>query len=94
MTDNRHLVTDAHGRSTDFTTNAPVTGCRCGGRGQLPKSRHWAKAAVAIVAILTAGLVVVALLLVVREIVMAVVGSGVTGWLLKALFTPSDRQER
>ncbi|MFF7845230.1 hypothetical protein ACFZC6_41790 [Streptomyces ossamyceticus] len=94
MTDNRHLVTDAHGRSTDFTTNAPVTGCQCGGRGPLPKSRHWAKAAVAIVAILTAGLVVVALLLVVRDIAVAVAGSGVTGWLLKALFAPSDRQER
>ncbi|MFJ4980400.1 hypothetical protein ACIP6X_34650 [Streptomyces coeruleorubidus] len=94
MTDNRHLVTDAHGRSTDFTTNTPVTGCECGGRGPLPKSRHWAKAAVAITAILTAGLVVSVLLLTVRDIVVAVAGSSVTGFLLKVLFASSDRRDR
>ncbi|MFF5315575.1 MULTISPECIES: hypothetical protein [Streptomyces] len=94
MTDNRHLVTDAHGRSTDFTTNAPVTGCQCGGRGPLPKSRHWAKAAVAIAAILTAGLVVSVLLLTIRDIVVAVAGSSATGFLLKILFASSDRRDR
>lgn len=94
MTGNRHLVTDAHGRSTDLTTMASATGCRCGGRGPLPKSWHWAKAAVAIAAILTAGLVVSVLLLTVRDIVLAVAGSSVTGFLLKVLFASSDRQDR
>nr|WP_024126120.1 hypothetical protein [Streptomyces sp. FR1]AHE38738.1 hypothetical protein pFRL2_63c [Streptomyces sp. FR1] len=94
MTDNRHLVTDAHGRSTDLTTNLPVTGCRCGGRGPLPKSRHWAKAAVVITVILTAGLVVSVLLLAVRDIVVAVAGSSVTGFLFKVLFASSDRRDR
>lgn len=94
MTDNRHLVTDAHGRSTDLTTNAPVTGCRCGGRGPLPKSRHWAKAAVAITVILAVGLVVSVLLLVVRDIVTTVASTGVTGLILKALLAPSNRRDR
>ncbi|MFM9681699.1 hypothetical protein [Streptomyces brasiliscabiei] len=96
MTDNGHVVTDAHGRSTDFTTNAPVTGCRCGGRvdAAAPKARHWAKAAVVIVAILTIGLLLSVLLLVVRDIAVAVAGSGVTGWLLKVLFAPSDQRDR
>lgn len=94
MTDRRHVVTDAHGRSTDFTTTAPVIGCRCGERAPRPMPRHWARAAVAIVAILAVGLGVVALLLVIRDIAVAVAGSGVMGWLLKVLCAPSDRQER
>ncbi|MFI1510209.1 hypothetical protein [Streptomyces sp. NPDC020597] len=94
MTDNRHLVTDAHGRSTDLTSNAPVTGCRCGERAPLRKTRHWARAAVAITAILTVGLVVSVLLLVVRDVLVAVTGSSVTGLLLKALFASSDRREQ
>ncbi|GGV89924.1 hypothetical protein [Streptomyces massasporeus] len=94
MTDNRHLVTDAHGRSTDLTSNIPVTGCRCGGRAPLPKTRHWVRAAVAITAILTVGLVVSVLLLIVRDILVAVAGSSVTGFLLKVLFASSDRRDR
>jgi hypothetical protein len=92
MTDKRHLVTDAHGRPTDLVSAVPSTGCRCGGRA--PKARHWAKAVVAIVAILTTGLFLSVLLLVVRDIAVAVVGSGVSGWLLKALFAPSGRRDR
>ncbi|MFF0087388.1 hypothetical protein ACFYR1_48270 [Streptomyces canus] len=45
-------------------------------------------------AILAVGLGVVALLLVIRDVAVAVAGSGVTGWLLKVLCAPSDRQER
>lgn len=96
MTDTRHLVTDAHGRPADLTSTNPVTGCRCGGRADAaaPKARHWAKAAVAIVAILTTGLLLSILLLVVRDIAVAVAGSGVTGWLLKVLFAPPAQQDR
>ncbi|WP_037680692.1 hypothetical protein [Streptomyces griseus] len=94
MTDDRHLVTDAHGRSTDLTSNAPVIGCRCGERAPLPRTRHWARAAVAITAILTVGLVVSVLLLVVRDIVTTVAGTGVTGLILKALLAPSNRRDR
>jgi hypothetical protein len=92
MTDNRDVVTDAHGRSTDFTSSTSGTSCRCGGRA--PKSRHWAQAAVAITGILTAGLVIAVSLLVVRDILVAVAGSSVTGFLLKALFASSDGQDR
>ncbi|MFF7452034.1 MULTISPECIES: hypothetical protein [unclassified Streptomyces] len=94
MTDDRHLVTDAHGRSTDLTSNAPGIGCRCGDRAPLPRTRHWARAAVAITAILTVGLVVSVLLLVVRDIVTTVAGTGVTGLILKALLAPSNRRDR
>lgn len=91
-----HRVADAHGRPTDLTPVNPVAGCRCGGRADeaAPKARPWAKAAVAIVAILTTGLLLSVLLLVVRDIAVAVAGSGVTGWLLKALFAPAARQDR
>ncbi|MEH0441899.1 hypothetical protein QBA74_41550 [Streptomyces scabiei] len=92
MTDNRHAVTDAHGRSTDFTSNTSVTSCRCGGRA--PKSRNWARAAVAMTAILAAGFVIAVSLLVVRDILMAVAGSSVTGFLFKALFASSDRRDQ
>ncbi|MFE6288220.1 MULTISPECIES: hypothetical protein [Streptomyces] len=94
MTDDRHLVTDAHGRSTDLTSNAPGIGCRCGERAPLPRTRHWARAAVAITAILTVGLVVLVVLLVVRDVLVAVAGSSVTGFLLKVLFASSDRRDR
>ncbi|MDQ1022479.1 hypothetical protein QF035_000061 [Streptomyces umbrinus] len=95
MIDERRLVTDAHGRPTDLTST-PVTGCRCGGRADEagPQARHWARAAVAIVAILTTGLLLSVLLLVVRDIAVAVAGSGVTGWLLKVLFASSAQQDR
>ncbi|MFJ7137698.1 hypothetical protein [Streptomyces fungicidicus] len=92
MTDHRHVVTDAHGRTTDFAPNTSVTGCRCGGR--VPTSRHWARAVVVIVAILTAGLVLAVLLLVVRDVLVAAAGSSVVGWLLKTLFAPSDRRDQ
>jgi hypothetical protein len=96
MIDERRLVTDAHGRPTDLTSTTPVTGCRCGGRADAaaPQARHWARAAVAIAAILTTGLLLSVLLLVVRDIAVAVAGSGVTGWLLKVLFAPSAQQDR
>ncbi|MGW3652481.1 hypothetical protein [Streptomyces sp. NPDC000878] len=50
--------------------------------------------AIRIAAILTAGLVASVLLMVIRDIAVAVAGSGVTGWLLKALFAPSSRRDR
>lgn len=94
MTDSRHEVFDAHGRPANLTS--AVHACRCDGRGALPtpKARHWARAAVAIVAILTAGLVASVLLLVVRDIVTAAAGASATGFLLKVLFTTSNRGER
>ncbi|WP_327349029.1 hypothetical protein [Streptomyces europaeiscabiei] len=94
MTDNRHLVTDAHGRSTDLTSNPPVVGCRCGERAPLPRTRHWARAAVAATAILAVGLVVSVMLLVVRDIVTTVASTSVTGLVLKALLMPSHRRDR
>lgn len=94
MTDRRHVVTDAHGRPTDLRT--PTGGFRCNGHAPapVPRARHWAGAAVAIAAILTTGLLVTVLLLVIRDVVATVTGTGVAGLLLKLLITPSGRRGR
>jgi hypothetical protein len=94
MTDSRHEVFDAHGRPANLTST--VHACRCDGRvtAPTPTTRHWARAAVAIVAILTAGLVASVLLLVVRDIVTAAAGASATGFLLKVLFAPTNRGDR
>ncbi|MFF7928779.1 hypothetical protein ACFZDP_48385 [Streptomyces mirabilis] len=96
MIDRPHVVTDAHGRPTDLTSNTPVHACRCDEHVHLPttKARHWAKASVAIVAILTTGALVSVLLLVVRDVASAAAGTSVAGFLLKLLFAPSNRRDR
>jgi len=94
MTANRYWATDAHGRPMVSTPRNPVTNCWCSGRTRPPKARNWAKAVVVSTAILTSGLVVSTLLLVVRDIALAVAGSSGAGLLLKALFAPSDQRDR
>ncbi|MEU9313439.1 hypothetical protein [Streptomyces sp. NPDC048256] len=94
MTDNWHEVFDAHGRPANF--GSAVHACRCDGHNLAPtlRARHWGKAAVAIVAILTAGLVASVLLLVIRDIVTAVAGASVASFLLKGLVATFGRSDR
>ncbi|MFJ3673680.1 hypothetical protein ACIPSE_45285 [Streptomyces sp. NPDC090106] len=47
-----------------------------------------------IVAILTAGVVAVVLLIVIREIITTVASTGAAGLILRALLTPSGRRDR
>jgi hypothetical protein len=48
---------------------------------------------VRVTVILTGGLVVTVLLVLIRDIVTTVASTGVTGLILKALLTPSNRRE-
>lgn len=94
MTDRWHEVVDAHGRPANFGSAVHV--CRCDGHGSAPTPRvwHWGKAAVTLVAILTAGVVASVLLLVIRDIVTAVAGVSVASFLLKGLVATSGRGDR
>lgn len=82
---------DAHGRQINLTaTNAqpahthPCT-CARTSRGAV---------VVRVTVVLIGGLVVSVLLVVIRDIVTTVAGTGVTGLILKALLAPSNRRGR
>ncbi|MEV7980854.1 hypothetical protein [Streptomyces sp. NPDC086519] len=47
-----------------------------------------------VAAILTAGLVAAVLLVVIRDVITTMASTGVTGLILRAFLTPSDRRDR
>ncbi|MFL4953326.1 hypothetical protein ACJ6WE_40050 [Streptomyces sp. MMS24-I31] len=93
-----HRVADAHGRTFDLTTgNTAVThDCACT-RASVrprPRGRPRVQTVVIITVVLTGGLVVTVLLIVIRDIVTTLAGTSVTGLILRALLTPSNRRDR
>ncbi|MGK5628435.1 hypothetical protein [Streptomyces sp. URMC 123] len=97
MPHERHVVTDAHGRPTDLASNAPVAhscGCGCSKSAAPLMPRGWREAAIPAAAILSAFLIVLVLLLVVRDILVAVVSSIPSGLFLAGLSVLAGRRAR
>jgi len=92
-----HGVVDAHGRHVDivFREQASTHGCPCTRTvpSLEPRGRPGA-VVIRVAAVLTAGLVASVLLVVIRDIAVAVASSGVAGGLLKVLFASSGRRDR
>ncbi|WP_327328712.1 hypothetical protein OG735_41335 (plasmid) [Streptomyces sp. NBC_01210] len=93
MTDKRHLVTDAHGRSLDLT-NSQAPAVPWATHHQTRTRRRRTGVAVSIAAVLAGGLVLSVLLIVIRDIATTVASTSVTGLLLRALLTSSGKRER
>jgi hypothetical protein len=92
-----HTVADAHGRHVDFTlTGATPTHCSPCARPVIGARSRGRPGAVVIrlAAILAAGLVVSVLLVVIRDIAITVANTGLTGLVVKALLTSSNRRDR
>ncbi|MCL7430145.1 hypothetical protein [Streptomyces sp. YS415] len=96
--DTGHRVADAHGRSIDLTaTGARSThDCTCSRAMAGTQSRGHLRGTLVIrlTVILTGGLVVMVLLVVIRDIVITVASTSVTGLIFKALLRPSHRRDR
>ncbi|GAA1143325.1 hypothetical protein GCM10009577_79160 [Streptomyces javensis] len=90
MSEKRHLVTDAHGRSLDLMSvgQVPPVPADAGTR------RHGKFPVVGITGVLVGGAVGIVLIIAIRDIAMTLAGTSVGGVVLKALLAPSRRQER
>ncbi|MFF5147876.1 hypothetical protein ACFY6U_50610 [Streptomyces sp. NPDC013157] len=103
MTQIRHAhntscsVADAHGRNVDFMVTRPASTCTCPctrpTEDPRPRGRPGA-VVIRVAAILTAGLVAAVLLVVIRDVITTMASTGVTGLILRAFLTPSDRRDR
>lgn len=91
MTEKRHLVTDAHGRSLDLTAVGQVVQVSV---DPSPRRRRLVPSVVGVTAVLVGGVVAVVLIVAIHDIAMTVAGTGATGMIFKALLAPSSRQER
>jgi ABC-type cobalamin transport system permease subunit len=95
MNDTRHLITDAHGRPIDLTSNghaaAPAHTCTAHPQRRTP-------AVVLLAAVLVGGLLLALLLIVIRDIATTLIGTSFVGTALgialKALLTRANRRER
>ncbi|GAA0897924.1 MULTISPECIES: hypothetical protein [Streptomyces violaceusniger group] len=90
MSEKRHLVTDAHGRSLDLMSVGQVPAVPAEGGTR----RHRRLSAVGITGALVGGAVGIVLIIAIRDIAMTLAGTGIGGVILKALLAPSSRQER
>ncbi|WP_445520974.1 hypothetical protein [Streptomyces sp. NEAU-174] len=90
MSEKRHLVTDAHGRSLDLMSvgQVPPVPADAGTR------RHGKFPVLGITAVLVGGVVGIVLINAIHDIAMTAAGTGVAGVLLKALLAPFHRRER
>ncbi|MEZ0095003.1 hypothetical protein [Streptacidiphilus sp. EB129] len=95
MNDTRHLITDAHGRPIDLTSNGQAAtaahSCTAHPRRRTP-------IVVLLAAVLVGGLLLALLLIVIRDIVTTLIGtsfvSTALGTALKALLARSNRREQ
>ncbi|MEU0646033.1 hypothetical protein [Streptomyces umbrinus] len=88
-------VADAHGRNVDFMPTEPTSTHSCPCTRHVPDTGPRGRpgaVVIGVAAVLTAGLVASVLLVVIRDIVTTVASASVTGLILKALLTPSNRQ--
>lgn len=74
--------------------DCPCTGQRAGRRSRARTGTGTGAVIVRVTLVLTGGAVAVVLLLVVRDIVTTVAGTGLAGLILKALLTPSGRRDK
>jgi hypothetical protein len=92
-----YTVADAHGRHVDFTLTGatPIHDCPCTRPVIGPRSRGRPGAVmIRVAAILAAGLVISVLLVVIRDIVITVASTSLTGLVGRALLGPSNRRDR